>query len=145
MEGISFREIQFGTADYEAEIELRNEVLRKPLGLDLKAENLDHEKLEFHFGAFENQKLIGVLVLKPLPDGEVKMRQVAVAVDRQGKNVGAGLVMFSEQFSREKGWKAMVLHARKTAIPFYEKLKYQTIGDEFLELGIPHKKMKKDL
>jgi predicted GNAT family N-acyltransferase len=33
------------------------------------------------------------------------------------------------------------LHARKTAIGFYEKLAYAVVGGEFTEVGVAHVKM----
>jgi hypothetical protein len=39
-----FREITFGTNDYALECALREEVLRAPLGLSLRDENLLQEK-----------------------------------------------------------------------------------------------------
>jgi len=37
------------------------------------------------------------------------------------------------------------MHARKTAIGFYEKSGYSVIGDEFTEVGIPHFEMVKKI
>jgi predicted GNAT family N-acyltransferase len=37
------------------------------------------------------------------------------------------------------------MHARKTALGFYEKLGYRVAGDEFIEVTIPHYVMEKDL
>ena len=39
----------------------------------------------------------------------------------------------------------MVLHARETAVGFYEKLGYKTSGDKFIEVTIPHFPMQKEL
>jgi len=39
----------------------------------------------------------------------------------------------------------MVMHARKTALGFYEKLGYNVVGDEFTEVTIPHFVMEKNL
>jgi predicted GNAT family N-acyltransferase len=36
-----------------------------------------------------------------------------------------------------------MMHARKTAVPFYERIGYQVAGEEFLEVGIPHYEMRK--
>jgi len=55
------------------------------------------------------------------------------------------MVAASEVVSRNLGYHKMVLNARKTAVPFYKKLAYKTIGKEFLEIEIPHFKMVKDL
>ena len=35
------------------------------------------------------------------------------------------------------------LHARETALGFYERLGFARVGEEFLEVNIPHWKMRK--
>ena len=39
----------------------------------------------------------------------------------------------------------MILHARETAVVFYEKLGYSSLGDQFEEVTIPHWAMEKRL
>ena len=39
----------------------------------------------------------------------------------------------------------MTMHARETAVPFYERLGYATVGARFEEVTIPHFKMEKRL
>jgi predicted GNAT family N-acyltransferase len=73
------------------------------------------------------------------------MRQVAVAVDAQGRGIGRLLVAEAEAESRRRGWTRMVLHARDAAIPFYLKHGYATEGEPYLEVGIPHRTMAKSL
>lgn len=142
---LKIREIAYQSTDYAAELELRNNILRIPLGMNLMDENLEKEQFDFHLGAFENHVLIGVLVLSSVNDFTLKMRQVAIDSRFQGNGIGQKLVHFSEHFASEKGFTKMVLHARKTAIPFYLKLGYQLIDNEFFEVGIPHQKMNKNL
>jgi ribosomal protein S18 acetylase RimI-like enzyme len=139
------RLIAHGSSDYNAELELRNKILRIPLGLDVYEDDLSNELNHFHMGAFDNNKLVGVLVLTPLSKSDVKMRQVAVEEELQGKGIGKKLVEFSEQFSKEKGFRTIVMNARDTAVPFYEKLGYSKEGDMFTEVTIPHFKLYKNL
>ena len=37
------------------------------------------------------------------------------------------------------------MHARETAVGFYEKLGYKVVGDKFTEVTIPHYVMEKKL
>jgi len=141
---IQFREYAHGSATYDDAVALRLKVLRGPLGLALDPDDLAKEASEFHLGAFEEDTLIATLTLTPHGE-EVKMRQVAVKPDRQGQGIGGGLVAFSEKFSRDAGFKKMVLHARETAAPFYERLGYETVGGAFIEVTIPHRAMWKEL
>jgi predicted GNAT family N-acyltransferase len=39
----------------------------------------------------------------------------------------------------------MMMHARDTAIGFYEKFGYKVMGDEFIEVNVPHHVMVKPL
>lgn len=139
------KEIFFGTSEYNKSVELRDEILRKPLGLVFSSEFLLQDKDQFHIAAFDEGKLVGVLILKPLDRDIIKMRQVAVNKKLQGNGIGRKMVEFSEKFAIEKGFSSIELNARKDAIPFYEKLSYLTVGDEFFEVGISHKKMVKKL
>ena len=142
---IEIRQIHFGTDEYQEELQLRNRVLRKPLGLSLFNENLTKEINDFHIGAFDGNVLIGVLILTVLGGGEVKMRQVGVEEIWRGKNVGAKLVVYAEDFARKKGYGNVILNARKSVVGFYERLGYEKIGGEFTEVTIPHQTMQKKL
>ncbi|MFN0216105.1 MAG: GNAT family N-acetyltransferase [Saprospiraceae bacterium] len=139
-------QIEFGTPEYDAAVALRYEVLRKPLGLDYTSEQLSAEWSDQHFAAFEDSgNIIGILLLTPQNVQEVKMRQVAVSPEQQGKGVGAALVAASEELAKSLNFNKMSLHARMTAVSFYLRLGYKKVGQNFEEVGIPHVKMEKDL
>lgn len=135
--------VPHGSAHYKASIALRHRVLREPLGLEFSEEELAKETDQIHVIASVDDALIGVLVLVPIGDKTYKMRQVAVAPDWQGKGIGTRLVSFCEEYAIRKGICRIELHARKEAVQFYTDLAYSTIGDEFVEVGIPHFKMEK--
>lgn len=136
--------VSFGSKEYYQSVAVRYEVLRKPLQLSFDPQQLAQEGTDLHVVAFDGDKAIGTLILSPHGD-IVKMRQVAVLDAYQNRGVGAQMVEVAETVSRDLEMKSMVLHARKTAVPFYLKLNYQKEGDEFLEVGIPHFRMFKDL
>ncbi len=138
------REIVVGSQDYGLELDLRRRVLRWPLGLDFTAEQIAEEAEDIHLGCFEGDFLVATLVLTPHRD-EIKMRQVAVEPDFQGRGIGRQLVLFSERIARERGFARMVLHARDNAVPFYLRLGYELEGEEFEEVTIPHRAMGKAL
>lgn len=141
---IEIKQIAFGGDEQKKEIELRHKILRQPLGLYYTQEQLSAEKDEFHFAAFDGDKLVGCLLMKAIDKDEIKMRQVAVDEDYQGKGVGKALVLCSEKFASENGFSLITLHARKTAVLFYEKIGYKIVGDEFTEVTLSHFKMKKE-
>jgi predicted GNAT family N-acyltransferase len=138
-------EIAPGSREYRAAVDLRDAVLRKPLGLRLSAEDLDSEDHSRHVACFLGDRLVACLVLRPLEGGDVRMRQVAVAPDLQRQGIGTELVEFSETLARQAGFQRMILHARESAVKFYKKLGYAELGDEFEEVAIPHWTMAKTL
>ncbi len=145
MDNFDIRLIQCATSEYDEELALRDRVLRKPLGLSIYNDDLEKEKNDWHIGCFKDGILAGVLVLTAHGANEVKMRQVAVDERCRGNNIGSGLVNYAERFAEKNGFGRIVLNSRKTAVGFYEKLKYKTVGEEFIEVTIPHYKMQKDL
>lgn len=137
--------IDYGSLQYEDAVKLRFEVLRKPLGLEFTQEQLLAEKQFYHIAYFEEGFLKAYLMLVPETEGKIKMKQVAVAIEEQGKGIGRELVFASEQFAKQKGFSLMYCHARDTAVPFYKKSDYKVVGDMFTEVTIPHYVMEKRL
>ena len=139
------KQIDHNTKEYRQMVGLRNEILRKPLGLSLKKEELDKEKDDILIGAFEEDKMLGCCLLTRVDDNNVRLRQMAVQNNLQGKGIGASMLNFAENVARDAGYKNMVMHARKTALHFYEKLGYKIGSEEFEEITIPHYIMEKKL
>ncbi|MGB7347958.1 MAG: GNAT family N-acetyltransferase [Pirellulaceae bacterium] len=142
---MKFIEMQWQSELYDQEIRLRDEILRKPLGLDFSPEQLAAEKDELRFGVIDAERLIAIVLAKPLSESVVKLRQMAVAADRQGQGVGRFLIENVEQTLAEKGFRQVELHAREVAKGFYDSMGYVTQGERFVEVGIPHFKMAKRL
>ncbi len=145
MSEFSLSEVTYQSPAYNQTVALRHEILRAPIGLEFPIDELEIEAEHFHLACYANDQLAGCLVLVPISDEVVKMRQVSVAQGFQRRGVGRALVEFSETFARERGFRLMTLHARATAVDFYEKLGYERIGEEFIEVTLPHWEMQKPL
>ena len=139
------KQIDHGTKEYRQMVDLRSEILRKPLGLSFKKEELDKEKEDILICAFEEDKLLGCCLLTRVDDNNIRLRQMAVQNNLQGKGIGASMLNFAENVARDAGYRNIVMHARKTALHFYEKLGYKITSDEFEEITIPHYIMEKKL
>jgi predicted GNAT family N-acyltransferase len=142
---MALKQIDHGTAEYRQMLQLRYEILRKPLGLQFDEAELEEEKEDILIAAFEEDKMLGCCLLTKKDSTTVRLRQMAVLNNLQGKGIGASLMNFAENLARDRGYKKMVMHARKAAIGFYEKQGYKTVGDEFTEVTIPHYVMEKKL
>lgn len=141
---LSYKIIEYGSAEFEAEVDLRYRVLRQPLGLEFTPEQLATEQDQIHIGAFMGNDLVGCLILVEVDDNTLKMRQVAVEPELQRQGIGQKLVSYSEYHAIESGYCRIEMHARETAVSFYEDLGYEVVSDEFIEVGIPHYKLEKD-
>jgi predicted GNAT family N-acyltransferase len=130
---------------YRQVIDLRQRILRMPLGLDIYDDDLAAETEQLIF-VFEEEQVVKGCVLMQHYDAETfKLRQMAVDTNEQGKGIGSKLIAAAELYAVQLGKKNIILHARQTAIPFYEKLGYAAAGEVFYEVGLPHRKMSKQL
>ena len=137
--------IDYGTPEYFQMIRLRNEILRRPLNLSFEKNELDREKDDILIGAFEEEKMLGCCLLTRMDKDNVRLRQMAVQDNLQKKGIGASMMNFAENIARDNGYEKMIMHARKTAVGFYEKLGYTIAGKEFVEVSIPHFVMEKKI
>jgi N-acetylglutamate synthase-like GNAT family acetyltransferase len=139
------KQIDHGSKEYKQMVDMRYEILRKPLHLSFDNDELEKEKDDILIGAFEEEKMLGCCLLTRQDKDCVRLRQMAVENNLQGKGIGASMMHFAENVARDAGYKKLIMHARKTAIGFYEKLGYKVAGNEFMEISIPHYIMEKRL
>lgn len=135
--------IDHGSNEYWQMVKLRDDILRKPLGLGFTQHELEKEKENMLIGAFEDDHMLGCCMLVEKNPEIVRLRQMAVLNDLQGKGIGRALMNFAENLARDRGYKILSMHARKNAIGFYEKMGYRVASDEFTEVTIPHYVMEK--
>ena len=137
--------VDYGSEDYTHIKQLRQDVLRTPIGKILSEKDTAGEENQILIAAFENEKIAASVIFKPLDNGVIKLRQMAVANSHQGQGLGKKLVQFGENLARERGFTSVELSARITAQIFYEKIGYTTSGDLFKEVGLQTIKMIKTL
>lgn len=142
---MGLKQIDHGTADYHKMVQLRNEILRKPLGLSLTQQDLDKEQNDILIAAYDDDEMLGCCILSPVDGNTLRLRQMAVQGNLQGKGIGASIMSFAENIARDKGYKKLYMHARNNAIGFYEKFGYKINGKEFEEISIPHHIMEKKI
>lgn len=116
---------------------VRQPVLRPGKNIEtchFEGDNLETTK---HFGYFEEETLAGIASLfKSSSDlfqdkEQFQLRGMAVLSDFQKKGIGEKLVNYAESDSKNRNGKLMWFNAREIAIPFYQKLGYEIIGQPF--------------
>ncbi len=135
----------YNSEEYRKALQLRYRVLRKPLKLEFTEAELKRDKEDTHFGLFEGEEMVACLILAKAGEKRMKMRQVAVYDAFQSKGLGKELSNAAEKFAKESGCSVIFCNARKVAVPFYEKMGYKIVSDEFTEVNIPHYTMEKQL
>lgn len=142
---MGLKQIDYGTPEYKQMVELRYQILRQPLGLAFSLEELEEENNDILIAAFDDEDMLGCCMLVPIDNNTLRVRQMAVKDKLQGKGIGASIMSFAENLARDKGYRNIVMHARDTAIGFYEKFGYKVRGDIFTEVNLPHHVMEKRL
>ncbi|GAM16614.1 GNAT family N-acetyltransferase [Mesobacillus selenatarsenatis] len=98
-----------------------------------------------HFVLYDdNRKATGAGRFRVL-DGIGKVERICVL--KENRKAGAGVAVMNkiEDYAKSQGISTLKLNAQTHAIPFYSKLGYETVSEEFMDAGIPHKTMKKSI
>jgi ElaA protein len=102
----------------------------------------DHEAI--HLVAIEDGRVIGTCRL--LFRGNVaRLGRLSVDPDRRGEGIAAALLGLADQVALEAGAGAISLHAQTYARRLYLDAGYEERGPEFVEEGIEHVAMGKQL
>ena len=137
--------IDHGSKEYKQMVDLRYQMLRKPLGLTFTPQDLAAEKNDILICCFEDDKIEACCMLTETDPKTVRLRQMVVTDVLQGKGIGRVLMSFAENIARDRSYRRLTMHARKSAVGFYEKNGYKICSGEFEEVTIPHYVMEKEL
>jgi predicted GNAT family N-acyltransferase len=95
-----------------------------------------------HFCLWVGGEIVGTARLVIKEGGAGKIGRVAVLREHRGAGRGAALMRRVMADARALGCRELVLDAQVYVIPFYERLGFAAKGDEFLDAGIPHRRMR---
>ena len=90
VDDIALAEAPYGSDLYAQTLELREAILRKPLGLTLSQEELADDALRRHFCALANGTVVGSVSFKPLGPHTLQLKQMAVAKGASAKALARG-------------------------------------------------------
>jgi predicted GNAT family N-acyltransferase len=148
---IRIRRIQLDDPLYPQACALREDVLLSTVGWtmdDYRREMPGREEAAEHYVAVadhpQGERVIACACLLPPQTGETAGKVTQVCVDRQRQGEGVGRRLLTSIEARAFGELALeqlYCHAQVDALPFYERLGWRSSGEEFIEAGIPHRKM----
>ena len=108
----------------------------------LDMDNVDYAAC--HLFLEENGEVAAYLrAFKGESDGEIHIGRV-LSVEHN-KGFGTRLMNNALEYFKKNGVESIVLNSQIPAVRFYQKLGFNTVGDEFIEAGIPHIKMVKNI
>ena len=73
------------------------------------------------------------------PDGHIG--RVAVLPEWRMKHIGTAILELLVDYARTQNYYQVELNAQVQIIPVYKKFGFETVGKEFMDANIPHRKM----
>jgi predicted GNAT family N-acyltransferase len=138
-------EAPVGSGLYRDALRLREDILRRLLGLAVSHEELADDTMRQHFCAVDCGVVVGTVSLRPLDETTLHLKQMAVAEQKRDVRIGSQLVAHAEHWGASAGFRIMIAHARVGAEGFYLKHGYTQDGEAFFEQTIPHVRVTKRL
>ncbi|MGM0753500.1 MAG: GNAT family N-acetyltransferase [Bacillota bacterium] len=123
---------------------IRKTVFVEEQKVPLEEEIDEFENASTHFVLYDQNHAVGAGRFRIL-DGIGKVERICVLESARGKGAGREIMLAIEEYAKEQPLSQLKLNAQTYAIPFYEGLGYKVTSDEFLDAGIPHKTMKKEI
>lgn len=127
--------------DMAAVFDLRHEVFVVGQDVPEELERDEMDAVSDHAIALVDGRVVGTGRL--LPDGTIG--RMAVSSSVRGQGIGAALLAVLEQRARDRGLQAVELHSQVHALGFYGRYGYVPYTEVYLEAGIEHRSMRKEL
>ncbi|MFD2639917.1 GNAT family N-acetyltransferase [Piscibacillus salipiscarius] len=124
--------------------QVRSEVFIKEQNVPPEIEVDEHESEAVHFVGYLDEKPVAASRLRLLDDYG-KFERICVLKELRGKHYGQQIIQEMEDYLVSQKVKKAKLNAQTHAEEFYKRIGYETISDEFMDAGIPHVTMIKEL
>ena len=114
-------------------------------GYDPAAEFDELDAYATHLAVYDGAKPIATGRVLPPEDGVCKIGRIAVLQPYRGRSVGRYLVEDLIEAARQQGADTIRVDAQVQAMPFYQKLGFDSYGEEHPDGHIPHMYMERKL
>ncbi|MBU3605116.1 GNAT family N-acetyltransferase [Polynucleobacter sp. AP-Kaivos-20-H2] len=128
----------------EAEVDaflVRQEVFIREQKVPAEWELDEFDLSAVHALAYQAAHCIGTGRLVDLGGGLFQIGRMAVLAQFRHQGVGRQILEELVHLAQSQGAKSIVLHSQVAAIPFYQKLGFQSQGPIYDEAGIAHRNM----
>ena len=131
--------------EYEDAIKIRRRVFVEEQDVPLHLELDEYDGKAVHFIAYDEDTPFGAGRIRVIEPNKGKVERVCILPSYRGKKLGNLMMQCMEDYAISSGITQLKLNAQSKAIPFYEKRNYIITSPEFLEAGIPHRAMEKEI
>ncbi|GAB6100511.1 GNAT family N-acetyltransferase [Halanaerocella petrolearia] len=131
-------------SEFEKAFNIRKIVFVEEQGVPLEDEFDEYEELAEHILVYYNDEPVGTGRLRVV-NKVAKLERICILDSYRKHGLGKAIVQRLEDIAKDKGLTKTKLHGQTHAQRFYEKLGYQKASEVFIEDGIPHLLMVKDL
>lgn len=104
----------------------------------------EFEQDSVHFVLYDHNKPVGAGRYRVF-DEYGKVERICILKENRKGGSGKTIMKKIEEYAIQNGAPALKLNAQTHAIPFYAKLGYEVVSEEFLDAGIPHRAMIKKI
>ncbi len=126
-------------------IKLRFEVFVWEQRVPIELEVDEYDRKCNHLVVLDKQERV-VGTLRLVSKGEnVKMGRFVIRKSHRKRGLGKWMMQAALKAAADKGYKKMLIEAQTYVISFYENLGFEITSGEYMDAGIPHKKMSKVL
>jgi len=115
-------------------------VVEQKVPVEIEWDEMDAQCV--HALVFDNQDR-AVATGRLLPDGHIG--RMAVRKSARGQGIGGLILEALIEEAKKRGDRAVALNAQTHAEPFYQRYGFVRDGEEFMEAGIPHIHMRREL
>ncbi len=129
----------------EAALAVRMRVFVAEQSVPAEEELDDEDATATHVIARQNELVVGTGRLLIRAEGTCQIGRMAVDQPWRRQGVGGQLLLYLEQEARSQGMSQVMLHAQEYVKDFYAAHGYLERGELFLEAGIPHIEMRKEI
>ncbi|MFC7439629.1 GNAT family N-acetyltransferase [Laceyella putida] len=130
--------------ELDAAFQIRKTVFVEEQGVPLEDEIDEHEEQAEHILVYADNQPVGTGRLR-IVNGVAKLERICILPSHRKHGLGKVIIRSLEEIAQAEGVSQAKLHAQTHAEGFYQKLGYATASPVFMEDGIPHVLMVKDL
>jgi predicted GNAT family N-acyltransferase len=130
--------------EFDDALKVRREVFIDEQHVPEEMEIDEYENQCIHFISYDGALPVAAGRLRNINEGG-KVERICVLKDYRKHGVGNLLMKTLEETAKEQKISTLLLNSQTHAENFYLKLGYTPISEVFMEAGIPHVKMQKDI